>query len=81
MKLALVQPKPLVIKLADTIEELLQLEFDLDPYSHRPRVHRVSDEVCFDETGAALVAEIEQQTQKCKFKFLKLPPMKGDNRA
>lgn len=75
MKLALVQycHRGFAIKLADTVEELLQLDFTFNHNSSPPRIHRVDDSVCQDETGAALVREIEQQSERREFKVLRLP--------
>lgn len=75
MKLALVQycHRGLAIKLAATIEELLMINFQFNPSQSPPRIHKVSDEVCLDDTGAKLSAEIDSQRDRGEFKVLRLP--------
>ena len=75
MKLALVQycHHGFAIKVANTVDELLQLDFEFDVRSSAARIHKVSDESCLDETGTALSLEVEQQTKQRKFKVLRLP--------
>lgn len=73
-KLALVQGPPggLVIKVANTINELLTLEFAYDINFYHPRIHQVSGECLRDTTGAALVHEVEQQTSVGDYRKLRL---------
>lgn len=74
MKLALVQGWPgttagLVVKLANTVDELLSIPFHFNPSTSPPRVYKVSDAAARDETGAALMHEIEHG----KYRTLRIP--------
>lgn len=72
MRYALVQERStaLVVKVAETVDGLLELPFEFDPRSCLPRVYAVEPRDC--RSGATLVRAIRRLTLKGAFKVLRV---------
>lgn len=74
MKLALVQESgrahALSVKVADSVESLLELPFDFDPRSHLPRIFTVTNRDC--RSGASLVRAVRRLTLRRAYKVLRV---------
>lgn len=74
-KLALVQRAfgCVSIKLANTVDELLRIEFQFNPNVATPRIHQIDADLTLDVTGKAVADEIARQHARHEYKVMRLP--------